>query len=226
MRLKKYKKKNISTYISFMVILIFISIILSFVIISYFSKRVNLILLPMAEEQTRKIVTMVINGACDDVVISNNLYSLDKNSNGEIVMINYNSFEITKLINDVTSNIEGTLKNIELGKINYYKDIKSDGGVIAIIPFGVIFGNSLLSNVGPNIKLKLNILGDVVSNIETEVKPYGINNAYVELRINLTVNARIVLPFVSEKVTISNVIPLSMTVVEGSIPEAYISSYK
>ena len=54
----------------------------------------------------------------------------------------------------------------------------------------------------------------------------GINNAYVEMRIFLEVTARIVLPFASEKVVISNVIPLSMNIVQGSIPEAYISSFK
>ena len=97
---------------------------------------------------------------------------------------------------------------------------------IGEVPFGAIFGNSLLSGIGPKLKLKLKILGDVVSNVETEIKPYGINNAYVEMRIYLSVTARIILPFVNEKVTISNVIPISMDVVQGSIPEAYISSYK
>ena len=82
------------------------------------------------------------------------------------------------------------------------------------------------NNLGPKIKLRLNLLGDIMSNIETEVKPYGINNAYVELRIHLEVTARVVLPFVSEKIVISNVIPLSMNIVQGVVPEAYISSYK
>lgn len=226
MKLRKYKKRKISTYISFTIILLLLSIIIAILIINYFSKKANLILLPLAEEQTRKVVTTVINSACNDVLISNNLYTLNKNSDNEIQMINYNSFEITKLINTITSNIENSLREIEQGKKNYYNDTSNEGGVIAIIPFGVIFGNSLLSNIGPNIKLRLNVLGDVVSNIETEIKPYGINNAYVELRITLTVNARIILPFVSEKVTISNVIPLSMNIVEGNIPKAYISSYK
>ena len=76
------------------------------------------------------------------------------------------------------------------------------------------------------IKIRLNVLGDVMSNIETEVKPYGINNAYVEVRIKLEVNARIVLPFTTKVISISNVIPLSMNVVQGTVPEAYISSYK
>ena len=227
MKLKKYKKKKFGNYLSFILILIILSLILSFVFIDFFADRANKILLPMAESQVRKVVTMIINDASDENIISNNLYVIDKDSNGEIKMINYNSFEVTKLINEVTSNVENMIRDIENGEIDYYGDVlEVEGGIISEIPFGVIFGNSLLSGVGPKIKVRLELLGDITSNIETEVKPYGINNAYIETRIYLEVTARIILPFVSEKVVISNVIPLSMNIVQGSIPEAYISSYK
>ena len=226
MKLKKYKKKKISSYISFGIIIIIISICCSFFIIDYFAKKSNEILLPMAESQVRKVVTMIINSACDESKIHDDLYEINKDSNDEIKMITYNSFEVTKLINQVTSNVETKIRQIENGEINYYGYNDELGGIIAEIPIGVIFGNAMLSNIGPKIKIRMEMLGDIVSNIETEVKPYGINNAYVELRIFLEVTARIVLPFASEKVVISNVIPLSMNIVQGSIPEAYISSFK
>ena len=227
MKLKRYKEKKISSYISMSIFLVVISLILSFIVIDYFDKRVNEILFPMAESQTRKVVAMIINKSCSNVNIGDNLYEINKDSNNEIKMLTYNSFEVTKLINQVTTNIENMISDIENGKLDYYGNtLNKEKGVIAEIPFGVIFGNSLLANVGPKIKLRLNLLGDIISNIETEVKPYGINNAYVEIRIHLTITARIVLPFVSEKVVISNVIPLSMNIVQGNIPEAYISSYR
>ena len=226
MKLKRYKKKKFGSYISLGLIIIIISLVCSFFIIDYFSRKSNEILLPMAESQVRKVVTMIINSACDEVLFGDNLYVINKDSNDEIKMITYNSFEVTKLINQVTSNIESKIRKIEEGEINYYGDNDELGGVIAEIPIGVIFGNSLLSNIGPKIKVRLNFLGDIVSNIETEVKPYGINNAYVEMRIYLEVTARIVLPFASEKVVISNVIPLSMNIVQGNVPNGYIYSYK
>lgn len=227
MKLKRYKKKKISSYISISIFLVVISLIISFIVIDYFDDKANEILFPMAESQTRKVIAMIINKSCTNVNIGDNLYVINKDSNNEIKMITYNSFEVTKLINQVTTNIENMIGDIENGKMDYYGNtLNKENGVIAEIPFGVIFGNSLLANVGPKIKLRLNLLGDIISNIETEIKPYGINNAYVEVRIHLTVTARIVLPFVSEKVVISNVIPLSMNIVQGNIPEAYISSYK
>ena len=207
--------------------MIIISLMFSFIIIDYFAKKSREILLPMAESITRKVVTMIINSACDESMIDDNLYVINKNNNDEIEMITYNSFEVTKLINEVTLNVENKLKEIENNQMDYYGNGDNlENGVIAEIPFGAIFGNSLIGNIGPKIKLRLNLLGDITSNIETEVKPYGINNAYVEMRISLEVTARIVLPFVSEKVIISNVIPISMNIVQGTVPEGYIYSYK
>ena len=227
MKLKRYKKKKFSSYVSFGIIIIVVSLMMAFYVIDYFAKKCNEILLPMAESQTRKVVTMIINSACDEVMIGDNLYVINKDSNDEIKMVTYNSLEVTKLINQVTMNVENKLRNFENGNIDYYGNTDDiEGGVISSIPFGVIFGNSMLGNIGPKIKLRLNILGDITSNLETEVKPYGINNAYIEMRISLEVTARIVLPFVSEKVVISNVIPLSMNIVQGSVPDGYIYSYK
>ena len=97
----------------------------------------------MAESKTRKVVTMIINDACDESFISDNLYEIVRENNDEIKMITYNSFEVTKLINEVTSNIEDMIRWIEEGDINYYgEEDNNDGGVIGEIPFGVIFGNS------------------------------------------------------------------------------------
>ena len=126
-------------------------------------------------------------------------------------MINYNNKEVVKLLDNITFNIEDELKNRE---------------IYGEIPFGVIFNNAMLSNLGPIIKLKFLFISSVISKIETEVKPYGINNAYLEIRVNISVTGRIILPFVSEEVTINNVIPITISIVSGKVPEAYISSYK
>lgn len=214
MRLRNYKKKNINYYFTFGIIMIVMSFLLTLLIINYLSNRAYEILYPMAVSKTRKVVTKIINSACDEMLINNNLYNIIKDSNDEIKMINYDTKEATKIINTITYNIEENIKKNE------------NGNVIDEIPFGVIFNNPLLINLGPKIKLRLNLIGDIMSNLETEVKPYGINNAYVEVRVSLTVTARIVLPFVTDEVIISNVIPISMNVVSGNVPTGYLYTYK
>ena len=221
MKLRKYKKKKFSSYISFGIMIIILSLILSFIIINYFSIRCNDILLPIAESKTRKVVTMIINSACDEKMILDNLYEINKNNDDEIEMITYNSFEVTKLTNIITQNIQNKFDMLE-----NKNTLNSEDFIIEEIPFGVVFKNSFLRNIGPRIKLRIDRVGDVLTELQTEVKPYGINNALVEVRVLVDANVRVVLPFVSKEIRITNVIPISINIVNGSIPEAYISSYK
>ena len=203
------KQKRISL-LTYNLIIISISFIISLFLIAYFSKQSEKILLPYAKSKIEQIVSSVINHSTEKIDYKNNLYNLDIKDN-EIKMINYNNKEVVKLLDNITSNIEDELKS---------KKIYGE------VPFGVIFNNAMLSNLGPIIKLKFLFISSVISKIETEVKPYGINNAYLEMRVNISVTGRIILPFVSEEVTINNVIPITISIVSGKVPEAYISSYK
>lgn len=221
MRFRSYKKSKVGVMISRGIMLIAMSIVMSLVALKYFSVRANTVLLPMAEGKLRKIVSTIINNSTNNLTFDSSLFTMDKDQNNEIRMINYNSYEVTKLINEVTCNIE-----MELDKLNENKGSELDKYVISEVPFGSIFNSSFLRGLGPKIPLKAEMVGSIVSNIETEVKPYGINNAYVETRIFLEVTAIIYLPFVSKEIKISNIIPISINIVQGSVPQGYITTFK
>lgn len=221
MRFRSYKKSKVGVMISRGIMLIVMSIVMSLVALKYFSVRANTVLLPMAEGKLRKIVSTIINNSTNNLTFDSSLFTMDKDQNNEIRMINYNSYEVTKLINEVTCNIE-----MELDKLNENKGSELDKYVISEVPFGSIFNSSFLRRLGPKIPLKAEMVGSIVSNIETEVKPYGINNAYVETRIFLEVTAIIYLPFVSKELKISNIIPISINIVQGSVPQGYITTFK
>ena len=215
MRLKKYKKKTIGSRIGIEIIIIVLGLVMAIVIINHYASKFNQVVMPLAEAKTRKYITEVINNAADTIKFDNDLFMIEKSDNNEIKMINYNSYEATKLINEITHNIE-----------NNFDKLEDEMYVVGEIPVGVIFNNSLLKNSGPKIKVRIEIVGDVLSELETEVKPYGINNALVEVRVKLRANAKVLLPLVSKDISVVNVIPISINVVSGSIPEAYIGTYK
>ena len=214
MKLKRYKKKTIGNYISKEIIIISISLIVALFIINYFYDKFNKVILPLAEVDTRRYMTEVINTATDNIKFDNNLFVINKDNHNEIKMITYNSNEATKLVNQITYNVQNKFNN------------ENNSYVIEEIPLGIIFNNALLKNFGPMIKIKLKIIGNVLSELETEVKPYGINNALVEVRVKLKANGKIILPLVSKDILVSNVVPISINIVNGNIPEAYISSFK
>lgn len=176
--------------------------------------------MPIAEAKTRKYVTEIINNSTDNIKFENDLFVIEKSNDNEIKMVTYNSYEATQLINKITHNIQDSFDELESvfnGK---------DKFVVDEIPLGVIFDNALLRNFGPKIRVRIDIVGDVLSELETEVKPYGINNALVEVRVKLNANARVMLPLTTKEINVSNVIPISINIVNGSIPEAYIATYK
>ena len=69
-------------------------------------------------------------------------------------------------------------------------------GIIYEIPMGLVSSNVFLSNLGPKVPLKLFLVGDVTSNITSKVTEYGINNALLEIGVNVEVTTKINLPFI------------------------------
>lgn len=239
MALKLYKKRK-NSKLGLITILIFLSLSVSFFFIIYLSKKINPIFMSYAESETRKLMTLVINKSLtkeltlkDEI---DNIYHITKSNNEDIQIIDFDSKEATKFLNNITNLIQNNLKAIEEGNIDlidleentldkYDKDLLKKG-IIYEIPILAATNSSLLSNIGPRIPVRFYLIGDVTSNVETEVKEYGINNALVKLSIRINVSGRVNLPFVSENVTVDMVIPVSMKIIQGKIPEFYLDGFK
>lgn len=218
MKLKRYKKKTVGTYLSREIILIVLAIVIAFFMINRWSRNFNEVALSLAEAKTKKYIATVINEATEGIKFDGNLFSINKNETNEIKMIKYDSYEATKLINEITHNIQDKLDMLEQGD--------KQGFMIEEIPLGVIFNNALLRNMGPKICIRISPIGDVITELQTVVKPYGINNALVEVTVSITSNVRIILPLGSKEMQVKNMIPISINIVNGNIPEAYIATYK
>ena len=73
-------------------------------------------------------------------------------------------------------------------------------GIIYEIPFGVVFNNSLLANMGPSIPVRLQLSGNINSYLKTKCKKLWYNNALIEISIqNGEWKNKSLLPFCIEK---------------------------
>lgn len=86
---------------------------------------------------------------------------------------------------------------------------------------GVISSNSLLSNLGPKIPVKFDLVGEVISNIETKITNYGINNAMMEISVNIELSEQVILTFVSKKIVYNVNIPIAIKLIQGTVPNYY-----
>ena len=233
-RKRKKKNKIINTII---IILIFL-VLFIIIFINYYSNKSKKVLMAYAESETRKLTILVINKAITKQMSdswANDIFDVVYNDKGEIILIDFNSQNTAKILSTMTSLIELNLRAIEEGKIDmlelpnnslesYDMDLL-DKGIITYIPFGIATGSSLLYNLGPKIPVKLSLLGDVITGFSTDVTEYGINNALIKLMIDVKVDTRIILPIISEEITINANIPIAMKVVQGKIPDYYMNGF-
>lgn len=236
MILRRSRKKKNKILI---IITIFILVgILSFSYINYFSKKSLPLIMTYAESEIKKLVILVINKAVtkqiNNVDISD-IFEVTYNNEGEVILIDFNSKRTSIALSTITSLVELNLRAIEEGKIDmlelpdnsldaFDKDLL-EKGVILEVPIGVISNLTMLANLGPKIPVKLSIVGDVSSGFSTEVEEYGINNALIKLYIDVEVNARVIMPFISDDISIKSSIPIAMKVIQGKIPEYYLNGF-
>lgn len=229
----KHKLININSKNKLAIIIITI-IFCVLILLNIIKQRLNNILEELVKSETTNISTYLISEAVNENINKdieiNKLLSTVLNNKEEIVSVDFNTVEVNKYLVNLNKNILTNLKQLEHGNLenldsNIFYSEKLDNRFIYYIPYGIISDNSLLSNIGPKMPIKISLSGSVKSNINTEIKEYGINNSILKISINVEIKMRIVLPFISDEVKIKNEIPLVVKLINGSIPEVYGGNY-
>lgn len=225
----KKNKKNIFIFSIIMVIII------SYLIIKIVGDLAVPPLKKYAKSEANKLTNIIVTRTIDKIVNEDldvdELYIVNKDSNNNINMIDFNTIEVNSLLTNVITQIQNNLQNIqdgnldkinieELGLEKYDKD-NLEKGIIYRIPLGIISNNTILSNLGPTIPVKVNLNGEISGNISTKVTNYGINNALIETIINLEINQLVMLPISSDVMEVTANIPIAMKLVQGIVPNYY-----
>lgn len=228
---KKIVIKKINLLI-FSFVLVFIIIILLFKIIN---ERINPILFDYATLESRKFASIIINKAIEknvatDLVIED-LYIVSKKENNEITSVDFNPAIVNKVLTKVTSSVQMNLKNLEEGNLDlleasddvliYYDKENLKKGIIFRIPSGIVFNNFLLTNIGPKIPVRFTLVGDVLSGINTKVTNYGINNALLEVSVNIKLTLKVILPISTKEVNVETNVPIAIKMIQGNVPNYY-----
>lgn len=192
------------------VLLIIISLIFfSLVLIYFYSKKLSPILIKYASiEGKNKAIDIISKNISKSICNSyndNDLFIVEKDKNGNIETVDYNSKTINNLLSISTKQ---AIKNF-----NSLKDKK----YISYIPLGASTNNIFFNNLGPKIPIKLELDGNVMSSLNTNVKEYGMNSALVEVSIRLESNISIIIPFNKKDIKIVNNIPISIKLIKGNI---------
>ena len=164
----------------------------------------------LCEDKAKSIATIISNNEATNVMKDHTydeLFTIEKDNDGNITMIKSNVIPINEIISDVAVKIQNSIN--ERGKEN----IK--------ITIGSFTGSKLLSGRGPGIPIKISSIGNVETDLRSEFSAQGINQTLHRVYLQVDCEVSILTPYntISEKV--SNQVLLIENVIVGKIPNTY-----
>lgn len=155
----------------------------------------------------------------------NQLFIPHYNKNNDVTYITYNTVAINQLNSQIVNDVQQYLRLIEEGKtpisnpaLGGVKAAPNKQGLVDKIPLGQATNNVLLSNLGPNIPIRFQIMSNIQTNVERKIRSLQINNIYVEIHLHVVVQVKVVIPFETKTVTVKSDIPIAEQLIPGQVP--------
>ena len=145
----------------------------------------------------------------------NDLISVVLNDKGEILTVDYNMdkvYDVSQIITDslITDMAESSLNQ--------------NTSFVLMLPFGTISNSVFLTNLGPKIPVLINLVDSVFTNVKTKLTNYGINNALVEVFMEISLKYEIITPVIKEEHKLDYTMLLDAKIIQGTVPDWYGSS--
>lgn len=195
----------------------FILMILSCILMLYSFNFVDKIIKPnlisIAEVKVRAIVTQLINESIQEEFISDvefsNLIDMQKDSGGNVVFVESDAIAMNKLASQLVISIQDKFKGM--------KPIKMK------VPAGTMVGSTILSQVGPNMGIKILSIGMAKVSFKTDFESCGINQTKYKVYLDFNCQAKVLVPFTSNLLDVNNTILVAEAIIVGRVPESYVN---
>lgn len=206
---RKKKRKLITKLVAIFVVIVLLSILLAARI---YWRSMTPTILDVAQTRLKAETTLAINDAVCLALKGYTNFSefviIDKNDNGEIVMLSANSTLVNTLAYETA-----ILSQV---KINQLKSFEVD------IPLGTLSGIPLLSERGPMVSVVVSPIGKVNCNIISTFESAGINQTLHRIYINVQSRVDLIIPTSHQEVEITTPILLCESVIVGKVPNTFL----
>ena len=164
----------------------------------------------LCEEKVKSVATIVSNQESTKAMNKyqyEELYTVEKDEAGNVVIIKSNVVPINNLISDLTEGIQ-----------NRFDEIKEE---TIEIPIGNILGIYYFSGVGPSIPAKVAMTGNLDTEVKSEFIAKGINQTLHRIYVNFECYVNIITPIKNFQKKITNQVIIAEHVIVGNIPDTY-----
>lgn len=208
---KRKKRLRLKTRL---IILFFALLFIAVLLFLYFQRNVTRVLISISEATMRASTTIAVNDAVyytlSDEMRYEDLVTVDRNEQGDIVAVSANVLKINKIARDTASISQANLKNLSLNGIP--------------IPLGALTGIEAFAGVGPRIHFRIIPVSSVSCDFSSSFESVGINQTKHTIYLNVIADISIVMPSRTEEFSVLTEIMVGEFVVVGDIPDTYLST--
>ena len=224
-RLRMRKNYRISRILLLILLLVFF---FAFSLVKVYSDKVSPKVIEIANMRIKRFTeSFLSNNIGYDILndeVIDNILVINKNSDGEILYVDYNLDQAYKTLEVITTELNNLLVDLENGVIKNNTDnsiVGSDYGLILSLPMFISSDSVILANLGPKIYFKVHFVGSLLTNIKSQITDYGMNNALVELYATIKITEELVAPVTSSSQVIEYDVLIASKVINGRVPEFY-----
>jgi sporulation protein YunB len=167
----------------------------------------------IAEVKVKSMITQIVNDAVRNQFATDEevreLLTIKTDEQGNITYVESNTTAMNSLATKLTQTVQQQYKWKEAVKLD--------------VPVGSIVGSQILSQIGPDISLKVLPIGMSRVNFKTEFESMGINQTKYKVYLQMDSQARVLAPFSINNIEVQNTILVAEAIIVGEVPEAYIN---
>lgn len=206
---KNYKKKR------FIILIVIVILIISLVnfIFYLFNRRVYPAILELSKSKVTACATSSINETAIDLFNEEFDYDqmiiIDRDKDNNINMIRTNTVKLNYLSSRLS--IECNKKLQEMGKVGIN------------VPITWMTENKAFYNLGPKVNIKVEPVGEMSVDYESEFESAGINQTRHTIKLICKSKIKIIMPLKNEEIEVVSEIPVAETIIVGKIPDTSIN---
>ena len=197
------------------VVLIIFSVIVVLAVAAgiFISKNVNPVILAISNERVRELSQDAVSRSVKEVMAGKtdeNLVSIIRDENSVIKSVEIDADTITAFAQDIT--------------LSAQKKINEAGLEGVKIPLGSLSGVTIFTGLGPDVNIKIYLVGSTKTRIMSVFSESGINQTLHRLYLDISGSVAVAVPGLPSTIETQTQVLMSETIIIGEVPPTYLKA--
>ncbi len=191
-----------------------ITAILSVAFFVRLSLRLSPLVEAMATSKAVNEISALVNDAVDECLVTKQMeykdfVDMDADSSGRITSLSFRVAEGSRFKAELTMRLIEKLNKVDTGRLS--------------VPVGNLTDVIFFSALGPDVRVSIRSVGDVVTAYEHEFTDAGVNQTRHAIFLNVSVTVYLMIPGKIIPVTSEERVCIAETIIVGEVPDAYLN---